>query len=272
MTSPAVLMYNARGAGFFSEMFSALNCIRLAEEQERVPVPMWSGRFLFKKPGNRNSWTGYFDPVWRPHKLDDCLASRDITTIEASGVRGLPNVHTPEGRRAVHRLISKYITLKGNVASKLKSVLERVDGDSTIAVHYRWTDRQKDKRLKMGFVSTQEFFKEIDEIRKPDEYIYLATDAEPTVQEFRSRYGKYLITADAVRSPDGKLSVHGSYDRGVKGSSYTKGLDVLVDAIAMAHCRYLIRSASQVSYYTCCLNPHLEYVDMHEKLGRYNPN
>jgi hypothetical protein len=268
-TQPNVFVCQARGSGFFSELFSAISCIWLAKEHSAQPIPLWNKRFLYKHPSIGNSWSAYFEPTWTGGQCKDLMRDGMVTQLPASGLAPLPNHKLRQLRHVVHAIWRDDIKMIDEVVQDVAKLTKQI-APGTVGVHYRWTDRASDPKVGLGEVTPEEFFPEIDtQLDKFCDRVFLAADSEPAVRKFKLRYGDKLLVADAIRSPDGKVSVHGGRDKGAKGSAYEKGIEVLADALALSSCAYLVRNTSAVSFFSLCVSPQLRFTDMNFKLGRY---
>lgn len=147
------------------------------------------------------------------------------------------------------KVYRKYIRLKPEVQSYIDENMESVLGDrKCVGVHVRGTDFRNEYRDHAKVVTLDQYMDAAEEAIKKHgfERIFLATDEEATVAEFRKRFGdKVVCYGDIFRSTDGE-PVHFS-DGKRKDHKYRMGLEVMRDMYTLAECDGLICGYSNVS-------------------------
>lgn len=94
----------------------------------------------------------------------------------------------------------------------------------------------------------------------PNAQIFVATDQQQYLDQFKSRFGKQVITSDAMRT-----SGQEPLFRINEGSKFKRGLEVMMDCLILSRCNCLIKGWSNVSETAICFNPSIAVIDvMHE--------
>lgn len=131
--------------------------------------------------------------------------------------------------------------------------------DNVLGVHVRGTDHGEHGSL----IDIDYYFKQIDAELETNKFnsIFLATDENRIVDQFVTRYSSIVkVNSDITRS---------NTNQGIHFSNFTNksqlAEEVLLDAISLANCKNIIITSSNVSSYTLCINPNVEYtfIDKH---------
>lgn len=123
------------------------------------------------------------------------------------------------------------------------------------SVHKRETDSQLHAS---EIITCDHFFKEI-ETRLDNEIIYLATDSEKALREFKFRYGSRLIHLETFRSKDNT----GLHFLEKAGASKAKvGSDAVLDAVFLSRGVSMFRTRSNLTTFSRVLNPNLECFEL----------
>ena len=256
--------------GFFGNMFMTLNGIRLCEWAGVRAEPDWrKDDSLFYEPAHgENAWRYYFEDVPPPPGFDDpgvggAVASGRVMTFRPAAVSIYPLYPGLGVRRSYAECIRKYVRPRPDVRTEIDRLADQLFGqDHVLGVHMRLTDTTTgvESRTSLGL---QRYYDAIDRysLNYPNCRIFVASDAEPAVEELRNQYPGRVVAIEAIRSTD-TTSIHGHYDSGVPGSPYRKGLDVVRDAYLLSRVKYLIRANSRVTMYSLCVNPDLAFEEI----------
>jgi hypothetical protein len=261
-------------AGFFGEVFCALNGLRMAEKHGLAARINWGPRSQYFEPDyaqDGDVWGAFF------------VTSR-FDFRQKAGTKGplfsvtlKPGAHdfTPyEGmsiRRSVGLALRAWCQPQPNIAKAVDEAQAQLfAGRFMLGVHIRLTDAAagfEDRQT----VDLEQFFLAADSwlSEHPAAGIFLATDEGRIVAAFEARYGARVTFQDCLRSEDG-TSIHGHYDAGVSGNPYQKGREVLIDALLLARCDYLIRTHSRVTAYSLCWSPELAFRDLELEITGVN--
>ncbi|WP_192361928.1 hypothetical protein [Mesorhizobium mediterraneum] len=259
--APLRLRIPSRGCGFFGDLFMTLNGIRFAELCGADASVEWGNNSLyFDADGGPNAYRYFFEQ-----------AEFDIRAASSRPFLDLKYRPTADTFRRYNGLsvraslglaFAKYCVVRKEISDAVEEFVRHKFKSRMLGVHIRMTDAAAG--LENRKVATLDAYKyHVDKWTEdyPDGSVFLATDDERIVEEFSNRYRERLVVRESLRSTDG-ISLHGHYDIGVAGSRIRKGKDVLIDALILAHCNYLIRCHSRVTCYTLCVNPTLAFTDL----------
>lgn len=251
----------SRPCGFFGNYFITLNGIRFLNSLGLEAVPWWGASCLYFDDSTApNVWARFFSAT-EPGRAAG-PGGPPALKYRASAM-GMTAYRAPTPRLAASALMRRFAAPRPSFQMDCdRFIAEAFGGRPAIGVHVRGTDagRGLEDRtcIDMDLVD-EEIRGSLS--RYPDAVIFLATDEDDILGRFRRRYGDRLRYRDGIRSPD-QRSIHGHYDAGMPGSGFTKGRDVLVDALVLSRCQFLIRSHSAVTTFALCWNPSLPYVDL----------
>ena len=185
-------------------------------------------RFAAKRPGGAATNAGAFDAKWYSKM-----------------------------RRRAAALIARYLRPQPHITQKVDQFW-RSSGCAlapfVVGVHMRGTDKASD--IGGAIVPPAAYYRFIDQqlvVGGPRALVFLATDSPRFVEDARRKYGARLRHTRAIRSEKNAfLSDDGGFDGGEADSGdgghgpARKGMDVLVDALLLSRCDYLIKSSSAV--------------------------
>jgi len=125
-----------------------------------------------------------------------------------------------------------------------------------LGVHMRGTD----KYIGAGKVGPDQYFPLIDSYIKQHEgqgavvRIYLATDDATYQQATAARYGERLAQQEGVDRASGSNAV---WNTTSSAGAHARGMQVVLDALLLSRCDYLLKSNSAVSEFATYFNPSL---------------
>lgn len=254
----------SRPCGFFSNYFITLNGLRFCDSIGAVGVPVWDRACLYLEgPGCGNLWNALFHS---PEYGGRSVGPWSMLPRYYASASAMTAYRAPSPRLAAHRLMRRFAEPHDVFLGECEAfVREQFGGRPAVAVHVRGTDARRGCEDRVG-VSYEHLHAEVAEglRRRDDAVLFVATDEAPLLDMMRDRYGDRVRFRPCVRSSDGR-SIHGHHDAGVRSSGFEKARDVLLDALVMSRCDYLIRTHSAVTAYTLCRNPDLPYVDLEVK-------
>jgi hypothetical protein len=275
---------NHGSAGFFAYMLFALNQLDFALRRGLIPYIDFGacnvnghdhyasgGANLYYDPASGpNMWEYYFEPVssYRPgssgyetHALPSKLLWR-LHHKEASsvfayyyGVHGSKRGYDEAWYGAMRTRASQ---LLGRFVRPRQHVLQAVDafwtsnfgpGATVLGVHMRGTDKQAD--IGGEIVPPQVYMHHIDAYLQehPHARLLLATDSPRFLRRMRERYSTKLVARNVLRSERNAF-----LDVQPAGANERKGFDVLVDALLLSRCNFLLKSSSAVGEFAIYFN------------------
>ena len=296
-----VARMNHSYAGFFACFTFALNQILFARRNNCLPVIDYGERSsdgpnaYFDADAGPNVWEYYFEPVascgseqlrqWiddptHPVTVDDVVELTDVDLWylhlwEPASIYAYPYgrhvlknrsdaAWAAKQRRRAHQVIRDHVYLRPEIHERVEAFsTEFMAGHHVIGAHVRGTD----KGAALGAAHTrrkvapESYFDLVDRRldMHADAKLFVATDQVQYLESFRERYSERLICADCLRGT-GDLAPF----QLEQGSGYEKGAEVLVDALLLSRCDFLIKCSSHVGEAALWFNPDLPSVDVNE--------
>lgn len=279
------------GAGFFAYVQYAINQILYCERNNYLPVVHYDEKYnnYFHDPAfGNNMWEYYFEPVAHYSKSDieamiadpdDRLERSDILTLSELEILqlcqfnpesvfhytyGYWREHLPENpdewfdamRKKGHRVVSDYLHIKESIVRNVQQYYrQNMRPNYVIGVHIRGTDMRY-----APSVSLQVFCNEINRRLKhlpENSRIFVATDQKQYIEVLKEYYGEKLLYQQCVRSSDSRNPMWFK-----ERSPSEQGEEVLVDALILARCNFMLKCPSAVSEFAHYFNPLLRSLDL----------
>ena len=251
------LIYRPSGPyGFFSDFLFVLDVLNDVDRQGFRPVvdmQRFPTQYSEEEPvnGTTNSWEYYFrqpaqmsiDQALKQDAIDQeshrsgHFSTYDFRRIETKWRRG-------------RDLIKRYVHLRDEHMEQVDK--EWVSRERVIGVHYRGSDMKSGAAYGHPLPQRLDHFVDATDVamaKLGSDSVFLATDDEEAVSEFRKRFGERVWTIDACRTDE-------SYDGTtlqpwLSGSErsrhrYLCGREVLTDALLLSRCDHLIHGWSNV--------------------------
>ena len=158
-------------------------------------------------------------------------------------------------RQQASRILSKYLKIKEHITQKADRLWNEMfsPDDYVIGCHIRGTDKMT--VLGGRIITPDEYYPYIENLitKHPQAKIFIATDDPKMFKVFTNRYASCKYIDNILRS-----SINVFLDQDIK-DNYKKGEDVLLDAICLSKCNFLLKCNSAVSEFAIYLN-----MDLHE--------
>jgi len=299
-TKVVLITMNHSNAGFFAQVTFALNQIRYCEEHGYLPV-VWYGEDSLDGPNafydssvGDNVWEYYFEPVagyssddiWKmlndpsdplSHDRVHRLTSEELWHIHEKDPDSIFNY--PYGcfrdiqvdeqwyetqRRKAWDVIKRCVRVKPEILEEVDGYFDaHLSGRPVLGLHLRGTDKgtaNSDSRL-MRIVPPAEYIPLIDDYiaSHPEAKIFIATDQSQYVDQMRARYGDRAVSCDVMRASGGVNVFQ------MEGGNYRKGREVLIDALLLSRCDFLLKCTSAVGEFAMYFNPELKCRDLNEE-------
>jgi hypothetical protein len=253
------------GCGLFSDVFMSLNGIQFCAQHGLSGSVHWGRRSLYFDPQKRGNAHAYF------------FAGSHFDFSRAYVAKGWRLPFLPGGdnyagpadespRRGLKRMIDQFAAPRDDIVREVESFRQtRLQAPKVLGVHVRRTDvvsnfESRKAQPAMNFVDeAQNWLGE-----NQNGLVFLATDDEEVVENFRTHLGDKVAYQNALRSSSG-VSIHGHFDGGIDGSPFLKGREAMIDALILSRCDFLIRCFSYLTAYSLCINPDLPFLDLDKK-------
>lgn len=252
-------------AGFFGEVFCAINGLRLAERHGLRATMAWGSRSPYFDPerSQNDAWSTYFAVSEYDFRLKNSSRSSPFYLRHKPGAYDFEPYVGMSIRQSAGHALRAWCQPHAEIAASVEEIHERLFAKrSMLGVHVRLTDAAAGNEGRKT-VGLESFFEATDKWLSDHSGsgIFLATDEARVTDAFVARYGELVNYQNCLRSDDG-TSIHGHYDSGVYGNPYDKGREVFIDALLLARCDHLIRTHSRVTAFSLCWSPELSFRDL----------
>lgn len=201
--------------------------------------PKWTDENLALE--DINKWDGPYSRMTGLYFLNrhEAVVVSDFHTYLADLVPWIPAGHALHGLepQEVYRLLfQKYIKPRREIMAEIDRFWDHsMKGRHVVGVHVRGSDKIIEVPELQDINNS--FHKKIDEylLGHPEAYIFLLTDSDIILNEYRQKYGTKLIVTDCRRSATGQGVHHQDTP-----SKYQIGFEVIRDAYLAARCDYFI--------------------------------
>jgi hypothetical protein len=295
-----VVRMNHCNAGFFAQVQFALNQIRWAESKKLIPVVHFGRDSVdgpnayYEEGAGPNVWEYYFEPVggltldaarelaresgrrlltlsywelWRLHyeeptsvftypygyyrRFDDKAAYLDAPWWAAQRAEG-------------RRLVRRYVRVRPEIMAKVDEFVDHHFDGGVLGVHARGTDKQDtgSGSAVARIVPPAEYFPLIDRYLRanPTARVFFATDQRQFREEMQTRYGDRLLSVASTLSDSTVNAFQAQRERGA--GNRAKGEEVLIDALLLSRCDFLLKCTSAVGEFAQYFSDTLESIDL----------
>ncbi len=243
--------------GFFAEYLFTLIKLCFAEEKGFVPYVNWGEDFLYFDPSaqEKNAFLSYFEQV---SDIEDASKAANVVRAKNIHISEMQNerLHTygysvtEEYLKALTEMTKKYIRYNEKTKTYLEEGYEKLIGKKkALAVHFRGTDYRRSYNNHPVFITPEDLIGKAKGIFEKGGYevLFLATDEEKAVEEFRKAFGEKLVFfEDVYRAGEGDESV--AYSKSEREHhKYLLGLEVIRDEYLLTRCTGLICGTSNLT-------------------------
>jgi hypothetical protein len=237
--------------GFFAQLSWCIHIFSFCESRNLIPHIVLSGP-QYVTPSRGPNWLEYF---FEPYERA-AVAARCVTTVRVRRLLdlGLPTRGVPPLtiERAA-RLARKYLKVRVEITAAVDEfVREHFEGRVVLGVHYRGTDKAESPRVPYEQVgqAIRAYLEQHAEVGR----LFVATDERPFLARMEKEFATTsLCYCDDLRSSD-NLGVHLPE---FSGDGYRKGREALLNALLLARCNSVVRTASALSGWASVFNPGL---------------
>lgn len=254
--------------GFFSNFFYVLGHLVYADKNGYAPVidmenypTLYNENKLCKN--TKNSWEYYF---YQPSEFDLETAYKSNKTI-LSGDKYFSEylpIYTDNHKRFMseemvkdlHIYIDKYVKVKEDIETEVSDFFKEkgLKDSIVLGVHYRGTDMN----VYPGHpkpVTKEEFIKKINSYVKENnvQKVVLCTDEQEMIDLACKEVLCDVVFTNSFRAKEGTKGIHQTADSR-EGHKYLMGKEVLVDALVLSRCDYLLCGHSNVPYAAMLFN------------------
>lgn len=256
-------------AGFSALLLYALNGIRKAESTHSIPIIDFNrdncSSFYDSKMGE-SIWQYFFESVspcsYEQVKLGVeegllpegavCILSRDetskthqydpdrIATFWAWDVPKNKQQWMTDKRSLGRQYVRQYVNPKQHIDEKVEQFVATSFSENTIGVQIRGTDFAYAEPVPIS-VYLQEVDRLLLQYEDSDTSVFVATDQNQYLDQFKNAFGEKVIYLNALRSNN-----HIAPFRFDDVGGYSKGEDVLLDILLLSRCHHLVKGPAAV--------------------------
>ncbi len=305
----------AYDAGFFSIFNAFISHLAWQQHEDRCHgvLPDWDvDRFIesssekvlsfcYGQPGDGNLWLKLFEPLygateaqmqskawlWRhaeaPEMRHNDAREPLMTYVHAYKLYQSPDFAS--WRRQYHRAFSDHVRLRPKLEAEVRAFVEaKLNKAVLIAAHVRHPSHTVEQPGAV-IAHTQAYLTAVRakllehglSVESPDWTVFLATDQERVVVQFREAFGNRVACYDDVRrtkpNEDAAFDALSKEEKNRDGHqlqhlvaadtanwSSRMAWEVVRDAFTMAHCNCLLHVVSNVSTAVAYMNPNIEMI------------
>ncbi|MEK7106406.1 MAG: hypothetical protein AAB895_03540, partial [Patescibacteria group bacterium] len=236
-----------RGSGFFSNVSSVLCHLKIAKDNDMIPVIDFQNfptlyNEKSKINNTTNSWEYYFSPVSK-YSLKEVYQSKNV--FFSSGLYPKGMSYSITENPGLFKIYSDSISLQSDIHKKVADYSKQINfKDKVLGIHFRGQEQKY--ATGHSFPPTErQMFRYTDEIMRKYQTtkIFLVTEDIDYLNLFIKRYGDRVYYSDMFRTR--KVNAYKLRPR--KNHMYLLGKEVLVDAILLSKCTGLLCGDSNVS-------------------------
>ena len=248
--------------GIFADMAAVIGLLDHYETEKAAGRPIaglevnFADKGLYYEAGRgRNYWQYYMMPL----VVGKRTGSKVIRTVKEEQCKFAAKAlfHMPIKR--ANELIKKYIHFKPFIHEKVNNLVENnFKGNFVLGVHYRGTNKFLEAPLVTYEHMQQEVQKIIQDIKDVSVKIFVASDEQRFIDFMVEKFGDLIVKIEANRSTDG--TPHYMEPK----NQYNNGEEALIDCLLLSRCNFLLRTASNVSYFSILFNPKIPFKNISE--------
>lgn len=268
-----------RPAGMFSNVNEVVQHIYLAEKGGYRFAIKWESSCYKTDDRSDDPWAYYFQPIWTDADVIDdslevlptgrsvaCTVDNIITPRKKDG--DCNPLLLPKDRHFANAIIDRFISLNEDTAEAVNSFISGHLTEPYIGLHIRGPGRLdggaaelRQKYGEPGNVPFHVYFEEVDRAlaRMPDAKILACSDSSIVIDRVRDTYGDRVVTHGSTLSEFGEMHTKRDENQGLEFNKHKLGLDVLVEAYALANSEYFIHGNSNVANFVLCKSPDLKH-------------
>ena len=191
---------------------------------------------LYQNKEKDNVWEYYFEQYY--DKFETNVIRLNTNTL----------VNYADRFRALNLIRSqiKDLKIKQPILDKI-SLFDKYFDKKVLGVHKRGTDSDEHRPI----ISMDGYFKQIDENINNYDYLYVCSDEQFAIDAFKDRYKDKIFLYDNAFRSNSKIPIHKFSN---ECEPYKKGEDVLIEAILLSKCDYLLLADSNVAFFSIYYN------------------
>lgn len=252
-----------RRAGICSYVMQVIAMAKFCKDQN---IPMYidfSQDMLYYKNGRTtdNVWEYFFEQPSYSLNLDQyekIIAvwfqdERALTPEQpASWMRYDKNSNFLKNAR---QYCKEFVKIKSELLDTANKFIKNNTSGNYLAVHKRGCDHDNRNYFKLD-----DYFTETDKHIDQYEQLLVCSDEQFSIDSFKDRYGKKVISYNSVRETNPAEAVNGvHYKKRQDNFVYNNGRDCIIESYLMSNSKFLLKTVSNVSSFAVMLNENLDF-------------
>lgn len=179
-------------------------------------------------------------------------------------------------RQKVSRVIYRFVQPRGYLQRRATRFFERhMQGHYVIGVHARGTDaisKEEIRPHRQGSLVLSRYAVEIQRLLAADNAakIFVATDAESSLEFFRKEFGHRVIVFNSIRHRSGEAAGKGptgwimpAYVAADRDLAAKNGEEAVIDYLLLSRCSHLVHNGASIARTVLLTAPHLPHTNTH---------
>lgn len=238
--------------GFFSYIYTTFSSIYICD-LKNIPFYIdWKSDKNYKNIESDNPFDYYFKQPFFENSPENA------NYFSEQGLFLYTDIDL-KNRETWNYLLKKYLILKNDIKNEIDEYYKNnFLNKKILCVHKRGTDHTFHKPIQENI----EYFNVIDEELSKNHYdkIFLATDENKSIIEFKDKYKDKLIFLNNIRSDNNSAIFKLNIDK----NQHCK--EAIMDAFLLSKGNKLIKTKSTLTTIVCYLNKDLEYISIDNHL------
>jgi hypothetical protein len=181
--------------------------------------------------------------------------------FEGERLKGVKELgHSGKLRQITSPIIRAYIRPRAYIKERVDRFFQaQLAGKRVIGVHIRGTDALVDPRrkLKENRINFKRYFATVEKLlrQQPDACIFVASDAQLSVDRMRERFGNRVVAYDSIRHESGELAGMGptgrimpAYLTGDSDRAARNGEEAVIEYLLLSRCNFLVHNGSSIPH------------------------
>ena len=186
----------------------------------------------------------------------------------------------PDGplREWTSAILTRFARPRSYIVDKVDAFFDaQLAGSEVIGVHARGTDAvsaRETRAYRKGSLSLERFEDAIDALLRPssDAKIFVATDAQASLDRLQTRFGARVIAYDAVRHLRGEAAGSGptgcimpAYITADRATAAQNGEDAIVEYLLLGRCDHLVHNGASLATTVLLRDPSMPHTNTHQR-------
>jgi hypothetical protein len=273
------LKSGGRGAGICSYVQQVIHMAKICKD-ENIPMYIdFRENMIFCKSDskseevnwrypvycNDNTWEYFFYQPFPDINLDE-YEKEEVEWIQQPP-RGFAFEfrYDPKSEylKKTRQYCKEFIKFKPEIVESANNFIVNNTNQNYLAVHKRGCDHPNSRSFAL-----KDYIHETDKYIDKYEQLFVCSDEEYSVQEFKNRYGKKVVFYNALRETDTNQAHIGIHlKQNINNNTYNNSRDCLIETYIMSQAKFLLKTCSNVSHFATMLSSNLDFAWIDQNYG-----